>query len=135
MALVVAWVLAAGCAATAPSRPVLYPNDHYRAVGGAIAERDIDVCLRRAAAFPGGTGRGDRLARDAATGALIGAASGGAWGAIRGDAAERALAGAAAGGAGGMARGAIRSKEPAPTYRGFVQRCLREQGYDVIGWR
>ena len=22
-----------------------------------------------------------------------------------------------------------------PTYRNFVQRCLRERGYDVIGWQ
>lgn len=135
MVLVVVAVCAAGCAATAPPRPVLYPDEHYRSVGGAVAERDIDVCLQRAASFTGGTGRGDRLARDTATGALVGAASAGAWGAIRGDAAERALAGAAAGGAAGLTRGAIRSTEPTPTYRSFVQRCLREQGYDVIGWR
>jgi hypothetical protein len=43
--------------------------------------------------------------------------------------------GAAAGAAAGVARGAIQSGEPGSVYKGFVQRCLREKGYDVIGWK
>ncbi|MEY6432809.1 hypothetical protein ABC977_10360 [Thioalkalicoccus limnaeus] len=123
-----------GCATSEP-RPVLYPNAHYQSVGDAAARRDIHDCRRQARAFGTAGGQGGEIARGTASGALIGGAAAGAWGAVRGDAAERAVAGAAAGGAGGLARGVVRASEPPPLYRNFVQRCLRERGYDVIGWR
>ena len=62
----------------------------------------------------------------------------GAWGLVRDgerDAGNRALAGAAAGGAVGLVRGVLRAGRPSHTFRGFVNRCLSERGYDVIGWR
>ncbi|AGA91455.1 hypothetical protein Thimo_2745 [Thioflavicoccus mobilis 8321] len=123
-----------GCASSA-KRPILYPNDHYGAVGAGVAQQDIDDCMRQARAFGADAGRGEAIAGGTLAGALIGGATAGAWGAVRGDAAERALAGAAAGGAGGLTRGALRSREPSSTFRNFVQRCLSERGYDVIGWR
>jgi fermentation-respiration switch protein FrsA (DUF1100 family) len=126
-------VLVAGCAGG--SRPVLYPNEHYQMVGGTEAERDIDACMRRAREHGAGSGRDAALARDTLGGAAIGAASAGAWAAVRGqDAAERAAAGAAAGGAAGLVRGGLRSTGPTTVEKNFVQRCLRERGYDVIGW-
>jgi len=48
---------------------------------------------------------------------------------------EGAAAGAAVGGAAAGTYGAIRSDEPGDIHRNFVQRCLRERGYDVIGWQ
>lgn len=58
----------------------------------------------------------------------------GAWfGTTKHDAGNRALAGAAAGGAAGLVRGALRVGKPSRTFRGFVNRCLSERGYDVIG--
>ena len=45
-----------------------------------------------------------------------------------------AAAGAAVGGAAGAVHGAFRN-DANPTYRNFVQRCLRDRGYDVIGWQ
>lgn len=44
--------------------------------------------------------------------------------------AQSAVVGAAAGGA----RGAM-AQQPSPTYRQFVQRCAAEKGLDVIGWK
>jgi len=65
----------------------------------------------------------------------VGAASGAAVGAVLGDAGT----GAAAGAAGGISRGLIGalfdSNEADPVYRNFVDRCLREQGYEPIGWK
>jgi hypothetical protein len=29
----------------------------------------------------------------------------------------------------------MKSGDPGVIYRGFVERCLREKGYDVIGWK
>jgi hypothetical protein len=127
-------LFAAGCASSA-QRPVLYPNDHYDRVGAGVAQQDIDDCMRQAQAFGADAGRGQAVAGSTLTGALIGGATAGAWGAVRGDAAERALAGAAAGGAGGLTRGALNAGRPSSTFRNFVQRCLGERGYDVIGWR
>lgn len=125
---------AGGCASSA-QRPVLYPNGHYERVGGGVAQQDIDDCTRRAQAFGADAGRGQAVAGSTLSGALIGGATAGAWGAVRGAAAERALAGAAAGGAGGLTRGALRANQPSATFRNFVQRCLSERGYDLIGWR
>ena len=65
----------------------------------------------------------------------MGGASAGAWGLVRGNAAENALAGAAAGAAAGTVRGAIKNSETSPVYKNFVQKCLRDRGYEVIGWQ
>ena len=34
----------------------------------------------------------------------------------------------------GGVKGAMDSTELNPTFKQFVQRCLRERGYEVIGW-
>jgi hypothetical protein len=124
--------LVAGCAA---NRPVLYPNAHYRAVGKATADRDVQECISMATAHGATTDRTKETARDAAAGATAGAAAGAAGGAIYGDAAEGAAAGAAGGAAAGVAHGVVRSFEGDPIHRNFVERCLHDKGYDVVGWR
>jgi hypothetical protein len=122
-----------GCSTA--KRPVLYPNSHYETVGQVAAETDIDDCMSLAQQAGASGNPGDDMAKQTAAGAAIGAAGAGAWGLVRGDAGERALAGAAAGGATGLTRSAIQSSEPDPIFRNFVQHCLSERGYDVIGWR
>ncbi|HEU4429764.1 MAG TPA: hypothetical protein VFT98_13465 [Myxococcota bacterium] len=122
-----------GCATP---RPVLYPNDELRRAGREQAERDIDQCLALAQEDVGsGRGRsGERVAARTATGAATGAAVGAA--------ASRSAARGAAGGAAGAATHAVlgsvlnpRRNQPDPVFRNYVDRCLRERGYDVIGWR
>jgi len=124
-----------GCATP---RPVLYPNDELRRAGREQAERDIDQCLELAQQDVGsGSGRGrtgERVAARTATGAATGAAVGAA--------ASRSAARGAAGGAAGAATHAVlstllhpRRNQPDPVFRNYVDRCLRERGYDVIGWR
>ena len=39
----------------------------------------------------------------------------------------------AVGGSAGAVSGALHEK-PSSTYRHFVQRCLKDKGFDVIGW-
>ncbi len=46
---------------------------------------------------------------------------------------ERGAQGAAVGGSAGAVAGAFHDK-PSSTYRHYVQRCLKDKGYDVIGW-
>jgi hypothetical protein len=59
-----------------------------------------------------------------------GAVMGGAVGAVTGDLAR----GTAAGAASGLVRGIYKASQPSPVYKAFVNRCLKEKGYDPIGW-
>lgn len=127
-------LFAAGCAST-PPEPVLYPNAHLKRVGTQAAQRDIAEC--RQLALTSGvdeTKEGD-VAGKAAGGAAVGGAAGGAYGLVGGNAVERGLAGAAAGAAVGSVRGMMQSSETSPVFKNFMQRCLRERGYEVIGWQ
>jgi hypothetical protein len=134
LAVLAAAALAAGCAST--ERPVLYPNSHLKQVGDARAERDIDEC--RALAEKAGAEATDagRATRPAVEGAAVGGAVGGVSSAIGGrNIGLGALAGAAVGGTAGGVHGAFRAGEVSPIHRNFVQRCLRDRGYEVIGWK
>ena len=124
----------AGCASEA--RPVLYPNAHLSAVGQAQADADIAECRRMAEA----------------AGASPGSRPGRAGGARRGG--RRCDRGRDRRGrrrgprpSGHRRRGrrrhgrdrrlhalALQRSEPSQAYRGFVDRCLRERGYDPVGW-
>jgi len=46
-----------------------------------------------------------------------------------------AAIGAATGGTAGAAHSAAKQTGPSPVYKGFVNRCLHEKGYDVVGWQ
>jgi outer membrane lipoprotein SlyB len=121
-----------GCAAT--QRPVLYPNPHLKSVGDTNAQRDIDQCMQLAD-DSGVAKSNNQVARRGTEGAAVGAAAGGVGTLIRGGSVGGgAAAGAAIGGAAGAVHGAFQN-DTNPTYRNFVQRCLRERGYDVIGWQ
>jgi hypothetical protein len=132
-------VMIAGCAM---QRPVLYPNDQLRRVGASMAEREIDECMLRAenyvASDSASAKAAENVATDAGTSAAIGAAGGAAGGSIWGRAGTGAAAGAAGGAAAGATRGLIhgmvRKQSPSAVYKNFVNRCLREKGYDPIGW-
>ena len=126
-------LLAAGCSA---KRPVLYPNDHFRDVGREAAQKDIDECFELAAqqGLTEGDG-GEEAAKRATERSATGAAAGAASGAARGDPGRGAAAGAAGAGAGSFMSGLFKSDEPDPVLRRFVERCLREKGYEVVGWK
>ena len=128
-----------GCAA---SRPVLYPNEQYNRVGEAAAQRDVDDCLQRASQYVKSGGQSGEAARhaggSAAVGAGVGAASGAVGGAIAGNPGEGAAIGAATGATAGLLSSLFNwsgSKDVDPVYANFVDRCLRERGYEPIGWK
>jgi hypothetical protein len=125
----------AGCAT---SRPILYPNAHYQSVGADAAEREISECrkLAETAGAREGPGAGGQVAGSTAAGAGIGAAGGAVGGAIGGSAGLGAAAGAAGGAVAGFL-GGLFSRKPKPdaAYRNFVDRCLRERGYEPTGWQ
>lgn len=128
--------------ACATPRPVLYPNATLERVGREHAQREIDECLALARQDLGGGRRsgGERMVKRTAVRTAAGAATGAAIGAAVGRSAARGAAGGAAGGAASSVVGAILYPRrerggPDPVYRRYVDRCLHERGYDVIGWR
>ena len=121
--------------ACAKKRPVLYPNATYNTAGETVAQSDIDDCFQLAADHGHATDSGKRVAGSTAKGAVAGAAVGGAVGAVTGRPGRGLAAGAAGGGAGGLARGAMKSGDPDEIERRFVEQCLRDKGYKVIGWK
>ena len=121
--------------ACAKKRPVLYPNATYQSAGPTVAQSDIDDCIQMAADYGHATDRGKNVAGSTVTGAAVGAAVGGAVGLVTGRPGRGLAAGAAGGGAGGMARGAIKSGTPDEIERRFVEQCLRDKGYQVVGWK
>jgi len=131
-------VILSGCSA---SRPVLYPNDQYNRVGKDVAEQDVAECMRKADAYVesggGSAESAKKVAGSTAVGAGGGAAVGAVGGAITGNAGEGAAVGAATGATAGLLHGlfGIGSSGPDPVYTNFVDRCLREKGYEPIGWK
>ena len=123
----------AGCASA--QSPILYPNAHLQQVGQDQAERDIAAC-RELASQNVPSAAGKEIGKDTAVGAVGGAAVGAVAGAVSGHGAGRGAAiGAATGGTAGAVHGAAKQTGPSPVYKSFVNRCLREKGYEVMGWQ
>ena len=126
-------LLVAGCAAP---KPILYPNAHLQEVGKEVADRDIDEC-REMAKDAGATvshGKSGQVVGSTAAGGAIGSASGAVGGAVVGHPGRGAMVGAASGATAGFLRGLFRRSPPSKAYKQFVQRCLKERGYDPVGW-
>ena len=140
-----AWLAAlllAGCASTGPAspsaRPVLYPNATFNRVGPDQAQREADQCMQNASNAGLTPQEQDNPAgRSALQGAAVGGVAAAVGALVYGQGPERALrsgaAGAAVGGSAGAVSGAMQAK-PNATYRHYVQRCLQDRGFDVIGW-
>ena len=126
--------LLAACA-SAPPKPVLYPNSHMQSVGQVQADQDIAACKQLAHSSGVAENKDGEVGKKAVGGAAVGGAAAGAWGLVRGNAGQSALAGAAAGAAAGTVRGGMQATETSPIFKNFVNRCLRERGYEVIGWQ
>jgi hypothetical protein len=132
--------LTLGCASP---RPVLYPNDHYRSVGREVAEVEIEQCRVLADdAGAGGSGgeEAGEIAKQTAGRAGAGAAAGAAGGAITGNAGIGAAIGAASAAAWSAVWGGFRwlfggGSDGDAVEKRFMERCLRDRGYDVVGWK
>ena len=121
--------------ACAKKRPILYPNATYQSAGATVAQADIDQCFKLAADHGLETDAEKNVAVSTAKGATTGAVVGGAVGAVEGHPGRGAAVGAAGGGSAGMMHEAWKSGDPDDIERRFVEQCLREKGYQVIGWK
>ena len=98
-------ILTTGCVS---SRPVLYPNDHARRVGGFAAD-DIDNCIRQAEESRSAIGR---AVSEPGTGASGGVPSNPA----------------------AAISGLFGKPELSEGQKVFVNKCLRDKGYDPVDW-
>lgn len=132
----------AGCAATgaqSPSaRPVLYPNALLNRVGEGAARAAVDACMARAQSaglspVEQSNAVGQRAGQGAAVGGVAAAVGALVTGRNFDSILTSGLAGAAVGGSAGAVSGAMQSR-PSTLYRQYVQRCVNDKGFDVIGW-
>lgn len=129
-------MLALVLAACSGPKPILYPNAYLRSVGQEAAQQDLAECQRMAkeAGARPGEGKTRQVAGSTVTGAGVGAAGGAVGGAVVGAAGRGSAIGAASGATMGLLRGLFRRPHPGQAYTSFVDRCLRERGYEPVGW-
>jgi hypothetical protein len=122
--------------ASCAPKPILYPNAHLKEVGEEASERDIAECseLAKDAGASPSQGKAGQVAGTTAAGGAIGSAAGAVGGAVVGHPGRGAAVGAASGATGGFLRGLFRKSPPSHAYKQFVNRCLKERGYDPVGW-
>jgi outer membrane lipoprotein SlyB len=87
------------------SRPQLYPNAKLKKVGKKAAKKDIEKCITDADEYLESS-KGKNVAKSAGVGAAIGAGGGAAAGAL----------------------------SPDEIKHRYVNQCLADQGYRVLGW-
>ena len=112
------------------SRPKLYPNEKLKSVGKESAKKDIDKCIAEAEQYLESS-KGKKIAKGAGAGAAIGAAMGAVGGMFTGNMGRGLLRGGAIGAAGGGVAGAL---SPDEIKKRYVNQCLAEKGYQVLGW-
>ncbi|HLW57689.1 MAG TPA: hypothetical protein VKY27_09910 [Bacteriovoracaceae bacterium] len=126
MRLLLILFLVIGCA----SKPTLYPNSHYKAVGKDKAQEAVNQCMKESEEYLKNS-KAKQVGKSAGVGAAIGAAWGAATGIFTGDYGRGLVRGATVGGAVGATSGAV---SPDQMKRRYVNQCLAEKGFQVIGW-
>ena len=134
-AVVMLVMIAVGCAHS--QSPVLYPNAKLKEAGKDQADAEISACRSLADDYvSSGGATAKEIGKDTAAGGVGGAAVGAVAGAVSGGGAGRGSAiGAATGATAGAVHGTYKSSGPSPVYKNFVNKCLHERGYEVIGWQ
>ena len=119
--------------------PVFKSNLQLQLYGKDTAEREAAVCGLKAerAGLHHGTNRSGNTGAGIALGLVGGAAVGASTGLIGGPAgvAIGAAAGGAVGAVLGLLAGTYKPLEPQQDYAAFVERCLKEKGYETAGWQ
>jgi uncharacterized membrane protein len=130
LSVIILAILISSLISSCASRPQLYPNETYKKKGKTLAEQDIELCMKDADTFLESS-KGKAMVKSAGAGALIGGAMGTVAGLFTGDIMRGAAQGAAMGGAGGAVGGAL---SPDQVKHNFVNQCLAEKCYNVLGW-
>ncbi|MCF6812044.1 cell envelope biogenesis protein OmpA [Thiotrichales bacterium 19S9-12] len=123
---IIAALFLTGCAST----PQFYPNAKYKAMGEAGAEKDVQQCTQDADTYLKSS-EAKKILGQAGKGSIVGGVVGAVAGAFSGSVGQSAVIGASVGGAAGGASAAV---SPDELKRSFIEKCLQDKGYDVIGW-
>lgn len=130
--LILAAILLNACGA---KRPVLYPNEHLKQIGQAKANQEVDECIKLANDYQAGGSRAKEIAKDTGKSGVVGAATGAVIGALTGNLGRGTAIGGAGAATATMGSGIMRSDEPDPIFKQFVDQCLRDKGLQPVGWR
>ena len=120
-----------GCAS---KKPILYPNAAFHKSTGETPEQAIEYCIQLAKDSGTRPSRIGERSKNTAASTATGAASGAVIGAISGGAGRGAAIGAVGGLTAGVLHTLFSASEPDPVHKRFVEQCLREKGYQPIGW-
>jgi outer membrane lipoprotein SlyB len=123
-------LLAGACA----PKPVLYPNEKFKATEQEQVQADIDDCRAQAKKFVK-THKSQIVAARTGAGAAFGALMGLIAGAFTGNYTRAVAEGAALGGGAGAVHGGAQAATPDAVHRRFVDICLTDRGYQPIGWK
>jgi hypothetical protein len=132
-------LILSGLMACAGPEPILRANTQLQLYGKETAEREAALCGVKAerAGLQHRTNRSGNAGAGVALGVVGGAAVGASTGLIGGPTgiAIGAAAGGAVGGLLGGLAGIYKPLEPRQDYAAFVERCLKEKGYETAGWQ
>jgi outer membrane lipoprotein SlyB len=118
------------CLVSCASRPKLYPNETLKSKGKDAAEADVNLCMKEADDYLDSS-EGKKVVKGAGFGAVVGGAVGAVAGAFTGNIGRGAAQGAALGGTGGAVSSAM---TPDQFKHGYVNNCLADKGYRILGW-
>jgi hypothetical protein len=121
--------------ACASSQPILYPNEQAKEVGNEQVRKDINECTKLAKDSGASSSGAAETAKETAGSATEGAATGAATGAVTGNAGTAAAVGAISRGMSRLFSGMRQNKGPSAAYKEIVERCLRDKGYEPVGWK
>ncbi len=125
--------------ACAGPEPILKPTTYLQLHGKDQAEREAAVCGLKAerSGLDHGTNRSGNAGAGATLGLIGGAAVGASAGLIGGPTgiAIGAAAGGAVGTVLGLLAGTYKPLQPRQDYAAFVERCLKDKGYETEGWQ
>ena len=128
-------VAVTGCAGP---EPIFKSTTYLQLHGQEQAQDEAGVCAVKAerAGLQHGTNRSGNAGAGAALGVIGGAAVGASAGLVGGPTgiAIGAAAGGAVGGVLGLFAGTYKPLQPQQDYAAFVERCLKEKGYETDGW-
>jgi len=125
--------------ACAGPEPILKSTTYLQLHGKDQAEREAAVCALKAerSGLEHGTNRSGNAGAGATLGLIGGAAVGASAGLVGGPTgiAIGAAAGGAVGTVLGLLAGTYKPLQPRADYVAFVERCLKEKGYETEGWQ
>lgn len=124
-------ILTAGCSTS----PKLLPNDHLLKVGKEQSDKDIQDCLTLADTYSSDPTRWKEIAGSTAKAAVIGSAAGAVGGAIVNNAGRGTAIGAATAAVTALLYELSALGDADPSYKSFVEYCLKKRGYETSNWR